>query len=680
MSLIFLMSLACGGADDDCTSVAWFLDADGDGHGGTERVDACEAPAGYVAQSIDCDDDNDAVHPDADELCDTLDNDCDGTADNDAVDAQTLYADADGDGFGDASDSMQACTVDAGWTLDATDCDDTEASVHPGAEELCDGLDNDCDANTTEGLSYPGDFASLSEAADLLQDGDQLCIQAGTYSEAMFWSDKELHLAGAGADQTILLAETQGQPGVSVRRGDGSTLRGLTVRGLQLDQSADVVVQDTVLTGGDDCTSTCGRVILDDTQASFIDVDVTDVLIIASAGAGSAPILSLDEGSALSWTGGRFADNTIDGGADSASRLDVAGAIQVYDSSLHTVGVALDDNTATIDQITHGTATTYLNYMGLIEGFRADVLLQDGSVSGNSVRCTARNDQGNASTNCYGAWLIQRDATLEMSNMVVADNVVEANATSNAYGTLGDVYEGTVTLTDVVFQGNAVSNDGTFGTLAMLSHVTAPADLLRVQFLDTELSADAGGVIGLVSNVNGELHAQNVIMAFNDLSGPDVGYGLIRVSGADLTLLNSTVHENTLVFAKAYAGVAYHSGSTYTYLLRNNSFSRNQLGVTDATSLPAAAVLWAYATRTIDYNSFYGNSSPSGILATNHASEIDVMSGTGNGALTPDYVDAEAYDFSLGGASQMTDAGSPDIEDTDGSRSDMGASGGPEAQ
>jgi hypothetical protein len=679
MSLIFLMSLACG-ADDDCTSVAWFLDADGDGHGGTERVDACQAPAGYVAQSTDCDDHNDAVHPDADELCDTLDNDCDGTADNDPVDALTFYADADGDGFGDASAPTLACALGEGLSEDDTDCDDTEPSVNPGAQELCDGLDNDCDASTTEGLSYPGDFESLSEAVDLLQDGDQLCIQAGTYSEAMFWSDKQLHLAGAGADQTILLAETQGQPGVSMRRGDGSTLSGLTVRGLQMVKSADVVVQDTVLTGGDDCTATCGRVILEDAQATFNDVDVTEVLVIASAGAGSAPILALAEGSALSWNGGRFADNTIDGGTDSASRLDVAGAIQVYESSLHTVGVAMDDNTTTVDQITHGSATTHLNYKGLIEGFRADVLLQDGSVSGNGVRCTARNDQGDAYTTCYGGWLIQRDATLEMSGMVVADNVVDASGTTNAYGTLGDLYDATVTFTDVVFQSNAVSNDGASGSVAMLSHVTAPADLLRVQFLDNEVSADAGGMIGLVSNVNGELHAQNVVMAYNDLSGVDVGYGLIRVSGADLTLLNSTVHENKLVFARAYAGVAYHSGSSFTYLLRNNSFSRNQLGVTDATSLPAAAVLWAYATRTIDYNSFYGNSSPSGILATNHSSEIDVMSGTGNGALTPDYVDPEAYDFSLGGASQMTDAGSPEIEDTDGSRSDMGASGGPEAQ
>jgi hypothetical protein len=110
-------------------------DVDGDGF-------ACD---------VDCDDGDPSVHPAAGELCDGIDNDCDGSVDeDDALDAPLWYADLDLDGFGNPADAAPACTQPAGRIADASDCHDGDPSVHPGVADLCDGVDNDCDAATDE--------------------------------------------------------------------------------------------------------------------------------------------------------------------------------------------------------------------------------------------------------------------------------------------------------------------------------------------------------------------------------------------------------------------------------------------------------------------------------------------------------------------------------------------------
>jgi len=108
-------------------------------------------PAGYVAASTDCNDADAAIHPGAAEVCDSVDNDCDGTIDEGV--GATYYADVDGDTYGNASSSMLACSLPAGYVTNATDCNDASASIHPGATEVCDSVDNDCDGSIDEGVT-----------------------------------------------------------------------------------------------------------------------------------------------------------------------------------------------------------------------------------------------------------------------------------------------------------------------------------------------------------------------------------------------------------------------------------------------------------------------------------------------------------------------------------------------
>jgi predicted outer membrane repeat protein len=157
---------ACNGKDEDCDGTVdeevtqtWYADTDGDGFGNpASAMDACEAPAGYIPNGTDCDDTSVAVYPGNTETCDGLDNDCDGTAD-DGVDA-VFYADADGDGYGDAAASQRACSQPSGYVSDSTDCDDRASSAFPGNNEVCDEVDNNCDGTVDEGVqtSYYADM------------------------------------------------------------------------------------------------------------------------------------------------------------------------------------------------------------------------------------------------------------------------------------------------------------------------------------------------------------------------------------------------------------------------------------------------------------------------------------------------------------------------------------------
>ena len=136
---------------------------------------------GYVTELLggdDCDDGDEAVNPGADEICNGIDDDCDGDADSDAIDMQTIYTDSDGDGYGDPDTEREGCPDEEDAVTVAEDCLDTDETVNPDATEICDdGLDNDCDGGAND-CALSGDV--VFDSADLVIYGVDSSDLAGS--------------------------------------------------------------------------------------------------------------------------------------------------------------------------------------------------------------------------------------------------------------------------------------------------------------------------------------------------------------------------------------------------------------------------------------------------------------------------------------------------------------------
>ncbi|MBL0280788.1 MAG: T9SS type A sorting domain-containing protein [Bacteroidetes bacterium] len=155
----------CNGIDDNCdgntdegVENTYYADADGDTYGDAGSTTmACSAPEGYVSDATDCNDADGAVNPGATEVCNGIDDNCDGNTDEGVQ--NTYYADADGDTYGDAGSTTMACSAPEGYVSDATDCNDADGAVNPGATEVCNGIDDNCDGNIDEGLTFTTYYA-----------------------------------------------------------------------------------------------------------------------------------------------------------------------------------------------------------------------------------------------------------------------------------------------------------------------------------------------------------------------------------------------------------------------------------------------------------------------------------------------------------------------------------------
>ena len=229
----------CNGKDDDCDGVTdgidaggctvFFSDADGDGFGKGSGKCLCGAIGSFTAtKSGDCDDGVFSISPAATESCNGVDDNCDGETDEGLL--LLLYADGDGDGFGSGT-SKFACGGESGWAKVSGDCNDKDASVYPGAAELCNGKDDNCSGTTDEG--------SPSNCTTFYADGDKdgfgvspacLCVATGVFSAIVNGDcaddNPKIHPGGVetcnGADDNCNgVTDESGANGCSVLHTDG---------------------------------------------------------------------------------------------------------------------------------------------------------------------------------------------------------------------------------------------------------------------------------------------------------------------------------------------------------------------------------------------------------------------------------------------------------------------------
>ena len=285
----------CNGYDDNCNGsvdegllLAGFADADRDGHGTmTMPQMACPGTNGFSLLSDDCNDAAATIHGGQVEICDSRDNDCDGATDEGTV-AVAWYADTDGDAFGNpAGGILVQCAQPTGYVILGTDCNDTNAMLNPGMAERCNGLDDDCngradfrigvgdfedddgddavdpacgtaaaDCNDRDPSSYPGAF----ELCDF-RDNDCNGTVDDTTAPRLWYTDADGDGYGRTSDSTVSCTPIAGR---IVRGGDCVDTNG-RINPAAVDDCTGIPMVD------DDCNVTVD----DDTTptAYFLDFD-----------------------------------------------------------------------------------------------------------------------------------------------------------------------------------------------------------------------------------------------------------------------------------------------------------------------------------------------------------------------------------------------------------------------
>ncbi len=574
---------------------------------------------GYV-QGEDCDDSDASVNPDATEVCDGIDNDCDGQTDEEL--ARTWYLDEDGDGYGGATVNDTECAQPDGYVSDPGDCADDDPAVYPGATDICDEKDNDCDNVTDEDpdLTFYADLdgdgygagdpiaacpgttgmadnnLDCDDSSAALQPG-ALEVDGNDVDENCDGVDRTVHLyvtvdgtnpySDAPAVTSIQEAIDTAYTGQTIAVGPGTYREKVRFNGKNIYLTSMFGPETTVVDGG-------GRTDSDD------DIDSIFLFVDGEGTEGGEAVVR-----GFTIRGGRGTDGEICGNAfGEVTGLRYGGAVCTRGAEPVLIGNIIEDNS--------------------VDGSGGALYLDEGPV--DLIDNIIRNNSAD-----YDAGGIN----LSQSSGDITGNVIIDNE-AGRYGGGFFAYESSGLVANNIIAFNAVTNSKPIpgGGAGVCLHDSYPT-LTNNVIAYNDANPDAGGVRIFNVAEGGEL-INNVITG-NDAIEEGGG---IRVGSGSVTARN-----NIVAFNKAASGA--------------NAFSVSETGLMS------------------NFNIYYSTGGSSDVVGFTLGAQ-DIVADPGLVDDPTDFV-VEDDDYRLKEDSTAIDSGASDekYNDTDGSTNDIGAYGGP---
>ncbi len=646
----------CDEADNDCdarvdegVTTTFYADLDADAYGDDSlAAEACALPTGYAEVGGDCDDSEPLANPSETEVCDTIDNNCDGFVDEDtAEDASTWYADADADTYGDPSSTTESCSQPSGYVTDATDCDDTDGAEYPGADEYCDGDDDNCDGNIDEDTAVD----ASTWYRDLDTDGygdststDVECYQPSGYvSDATDCDDFDI-TSYPGGTEVCDSADNDCNGVVDDNPADGDTYYA------DVDADGFGDPSSTVLA----CSTPSGYT---DNTYDCDDADALEPMVVDSGtgsasgdGSSSAPFDAIQDGidnatECVVVYGGTYYEALDFGGRDlivtgvegsDRTRVDASGTgspVATFasgeTSASELSGMTLTNGegyyysyteTRSCSSVTTCTDTYYTYWGGGVYVENSDPTLYDLIVTRNDledydfVDGATEEATGDTYTFSYGGGL-----AFIGSNSQIYDLEIDSNDAMEGGGLYVDsssaiTIDSSFILDNTGLDGAGVEIDG--GQMTETNVVNA----------NNVATEDGGAAIVL----SGTLATENVTYSENDAG--TYGSSIYFQGTSSGTMSSSVVYADSSVAALYFDGTSSFSGS---------------------------------------YNNVY-NATGSG-----YSGITDPTGSSGNISYDPLFTNSSADDWTLLPTSPSVDAGDPSNSDSDGSTTDQGAFGGP---